>query len=709
MVINSIQKSVGKFDKGKAMLSEFSLDRLRNIGIIAHIDAGKTTLTERILYYTGRTYKIGGVDEGTAVMDWLEQEKERGITITSAATTCHWLGKQINIIDTPGHIDFTAEVERSLRVLDGGVVVFDGVAGVQPQSETVWRQADKYQVPRICFVNKMDRVGANFYYTLTMMEKRLNAKPTPIQIPLGEAKSFNGVIDLINWKAWCFPEEVDLPPIEIAIPQDWLEKAQEARGLLLERIAENDEQFMEIYLSETKFSSSEIQSALRRATLANKVVPVLCGSALKNIGVQPLLDAIVLYLPSPEDIPLVEGVDPKSGETVSRPPSPEAPFAALAFKVVTDPFMGRLVYLRVYSGQSKAKAQVFNASRQRKERVGRLLRMHAGHRQEIETISAGDIAAALGLKDTFTGDSLCDFEAPVILESVRFPEPVISLAIEPRTKVDQDKLGETLAKLSQEDPTFKVYHDNETGQTLIAGMGELHLDVLVERMRREFNLSVKIGKPQVAYKETVTRPAKAEGKFIKQFGGRGQYGHVWLGIEPGERGSGFQFQDLVRGGAIPKEFIPAVADGVTEALERGVLADYPVIDVKVSFLDGTYHEVDSSDLAFKMAGAIALKEALSKAKPVLLEPIMKLEIITPEEFLGDILSDLNARRADIENIEVQEALRIIHSFIPLAEIFNYATQVRSLSQGRATYSMEFHRYQEVPPFLAEAIISKVKG
>lgn len=708
-MIGSIQKSVRAIDKGKAMPSEFPLEWVRNIGIIAHIDAGKTTITERMLYYTGRTYKIGDVDEGTAAMDWMDQERERGITITAAATTCYWSGHRINIIDTPGHIDFTAEVERSLRVLDGGVVVFDGVAGVQPQSETVWRQADKYQVPRICFVNKMDRIGANFSYTLTMMEKRLNAKPAPIQIPLGEGKTFEGVIDLINWKAWYFPEEVELPPIEAAIPPDCLEKAQEARGVLLERIAENDEQFMEIYLNETKFSHSEIQSALRRATLANKVVPVLCGSALKNKGVQPLLDAIVLYLPSPKDVPSVEGVDPKIGEAVSRPPSHGTPFAALAFKVVTDPFVGRLVYLRVYSGQIKAKAQVFNASHERKERMGRLLRMHANHREEVEEISAGDIAAALGLKETFTGDTLCDFEAPVILESVRFPEPVISLAIEPRTKADQDKLGETLAKLSQEDPTFKVYHSSETGQTLIAGMGELHLDVLVERMRREFNLLVKTGKPQVAYKETITQSAKAEGKFIKQFGGRGQYGHVWLGVEPGERGSGFQFQDLVRGGDIPKEFIPAVAAGVAEASERGVLANYPVIDIKVSLLGGTYHEVDSSDLAFKMAGAIALKEALTKAKSVLLEPIMKLEIITPEDFLGDILSDLNARRANIESIEAQDGLKIIHSFIPLAETFNYATQLRSLSQGRATYSMEFHRYQESPSFLAEAIVSKVKG
>lgn len=678
--------------------------QVRNIGIIAHIDAGKTTTTERMLYYTGRTYKVGEVDEGTAVMDWMEQERRRGITITAAATTCYWLGHRINIIDTPGHVDFTAEVERSLRVLDGGVVVFDAVAGVQSQSETVWRQADNYRVPRICFINKMDRVGADFHRTVTMLGELLGAKAVPIQLPLGEEKSFEGIIDLVENKAWTFSEDITSLPVELDIPQDYVERAREQRRILVERLAEEDDQLMGAYLEGHTLTALEIKAALRRASLANKVVLVLCGSALRNKGIQPLLDAIVDYLPSPLDVPPFEGIDPKTGKVATRPAGEAAPFSALAFKVVSDPFVGRLVYFRVYSGEVKAKAQVLNSTRERKERLGRLLRMHANHREEVDEVYAGGIAAALGLKSTFTGDTLCDPAKPILLEAIRFPEPVISVAIEPKTKADQDRIGNALVKLTEEDPTFETSYDQETGQTIISGMGELHLEVLLERMRREFRVEARTGKPQVAYKETITQPTQAEGRFIKQFGGRGQYGHVVLKLEPGERGSGFAFTNQIRAGSIPKEFIPAVKAGVKEALERGVLANYPIVDIKVTLHDGSFHQVDSSELAFKMAGSIALKEGVRRAKPTLLEPIMKLDVFTPEQFLGDILGDLDARRTHIEGIGVQGDTRVIHALVPLGETFGYATILRSLSQGRATYSMEFHHYQELSPALLEQII-----
>jgi len=680
------------------------LHQIRNIGIIAHIDAGKTTVTERILYHTGRTYKVGEVDEGTAVMDWMEQERQRGITITAAATTCGWLGHSINIIDTPGHVDFTAEVERSLRVLDGGVVVLDAVAGVEPQSETVWRQADGYHVPRICFVNKMDRLGADFHRTVNMIKELLHAKAVPVQLPVGVEKSYEGIVDLIENKAWIFSDDIDSWPVEMDIPRDYEDQAREQRELLLESLAEEDERFMSAYLDGHTLTASEIKAALRRACIANKLVPVLCGSALRNKGIQPLLDAIVNYLPSPLDVPPVEGIDARTGRIVTRPASEVAPFCALAFKVVTDPFVGRLVYIRVYSGKVKAKAQVFNSAKGRKERLGRLLRMHANHREEVDEVEAGGIAAALGLKSTFTGDTLCDPSKPILLEAIRFPQPVISVAIEPKTKSDQDRIGSGLGKLTEEDPTFETHYDGETGQTVISGMGELHLEVLLERLRSEFKVESRTGKPQVAYKETVTQPAKAEGRFIKQFGGRGQYGHVMLKVEPGERGSGFTFVNQIRGAAIPREFIPAVEAGVKEALARGVLANYPIVDIKVTLYDGGFHEVDSSDIAFKMAGSIGLTEAVNRAKPTLLEPIMKLDIYTPEQFLGDILGDIDARRADVEGIGVQGDTKVVHALIPLGETFGYATTLRSLSQGRATHSMEFHHYQELPPALLDQII-----
>ena len=686
------------------MSEALRLHQIRNIGIIAHIDAGKTTVTERILYHTGRTYKVGEVDEGTAVMDWMEQERQRGITITAAATTCGWLGHSINIIDTPGHVDFTAEVERSLRVLDGGVVVLDAVAGVEPQSETVWRQADRYHVPRICFVNKMDRLGADFHRTVNMIKELLRARAVPVQLPVGVEKSYEGIVDLIENKAWIFSEDIDSWPVEMDIPRDYEDQAREQRELLLESLAEEDERFMSAYLDGHTLTASEIKAALRRACVANKLVPVLCGSALRNKGIQPLLDAIVNYLPSPLDVPPVEGIDARTGRIVARPANEAAPFSALAFKVVTDPFVGRLVYIRVYSGRVKAKAQVFNSAKGRKERLGRLLRMHANHREEVDEVEAGGIAAALGLKSTFTGDTLCDPSKPILLEAIRFPQPVISVAIEPKTKADQDRIGDGLGKLTEEDPTFETHYDEETGQTVISGMGELHLEVLLERLRSEFKVESRTGKPEVAYKETVTQPAKAEGRFIKQFGGRGQYGHVMLKVEPGERGSGFTFVNQIRGAAIPREFIPAVEAGVKEALARGVLANYPIVDIKVTLYDGGFHEVDSSDIAFKMAGSIGLTEAVNRAKPTLLEPIMKLDIYTPEQFLGDILGDIDARRADVESIGIQGDTKVVHALIPLGETFGYATTLRSLSQGRATHSMEFHHYQELPPALLDQII-----
>ena len=680
---------------------------IRNIGIIAHIDAGKTTVTERILYYTGRTYKIGEVDEGTAVMDWMEQERERGITITAAATTSYWRGHQINIIDTPGHVDFTAEVERSLRVLDGGVVVFDAVSGVEPQSETVWRQANKYGVPRICFVNKMDRVGASLQATVAMIEERLGAKAIPIQYPLGKETDFWGLVDLLEMKAWAFPQDPTQPPTEVFVPPQEQEEMLRAREALMEGLAEVDDQMMITYVEGREVSPRELRAALRRATLQNRAVPVLSGSALRNRGVQPLLDAIADYLPSPFDMPPVRGRDPKTGKEVSRPT--DGPFSALAFKVVADPFMGRLVYFRVYSGEVKIGDQVFNSARGTKERVGRLVRMHAQQREELTQVRAGDIAATLGLKNTFTGDTLCHPAHPIILESITFPEPVISVAIEPKTKADQDRLSEALTRLAEEDPTFKVRHEPDTGQTLISGMGELHLEVLVERMLREFRVGARVGKPQVAYKETITLPVRQEGRFIRQFGGHGQYGRVWVEIEPGERGSGFLFEEKLRGTAIPREFVPAVEAGVREALETGGQAGYPLVDIKVALVDGSYHEVDSSDLAFKMAASIALREGVARAKPILLEPIMKMEVVTPEEFLGDIIGDLNSRRGRVEGVDTRAGARVIKAHVPLAETFGYATVVRSLSQGRASYSMEFDRYEPVPLALAEQLVHPRKG
>jgi elongation factor G len=690
----------------RTMSKRFPLECVRNIGIIAHIDAGKTTVTERILYYTGRTYKIGEVDEGTAVMDWMKQERERGITITSAATTCYWQDHRINIIDTPGHVDFTAEVERSLRVLDGGVVVFDAVAGVEAQSETVWRQADRYHVPRICFINKMDRTGASFHRTLSMIERRLKAKPLPVQLPLGNEASYEGIIDLLENKAWRFDEDPDSERLEIAIPESEQAKCNEFRQALIEKLAEADDHIMAAYLSDSGITAAELRDALRRVTLANKGVPVLCGSALRNKGIQPLLDAIVNYLPSPLDMPPVRAIDIRQDSEVTRPARDDAPFSALAFKAVSDPFVGRLVYFRVYSGKVTARAQVSNTTRGDRERIGRLLLMHANRREEVAEAYTGDIVASLGLKNTFTGNTLCDSSHPVLLESIRFPQPVLSIAIEPKTKTDQDKMEEALHKLTEEDPTFKVDYNEETGQTIISGMGELHLEVIVGRLLTEFKVGAQVGKPQVAYKETITVPVKVEGRFVRQTGGHGQYGHVFLELEPMERGSGFQFVDNTKGEALPRQYIPAVKTGVKEAMETGVWSGYPVVDIKATLYDGRYHEVDSSELAFKMAGSIALKDGVTKAKPVLLEPIMKLEVVAPQQFLGDIIDDLNSRRSRIETVETEGEMCAIHAIIPLAESFGYATSLRSLTQGRATHSLEVHKYQELSSELADQIRGK---
>jgi elongation factor G len=687
----------------------FPLEDIRNIGIIAHIDAGKTTVTERILYYTGKTYKLGEVHEGTAVMDWMDQERERGITITAAATTCYWNEKRINIIDTPGHVDFTAEVERSLRVLDGGVVVFDAVAGVEAQSETVWRQADRYKVPRICFINKMDRVGANFSRTVSMIESRLGGVPLVIHAPLGAEEKFHDVVDLVTMKAWNFSTDPDTPPAEIPIPESEKSRIDQLRHDLIAKLADHDDVIIHAYLDGKEIAPEEIKAALRRVTLKNKGVPVICGSALRNMGLQLLLDAVVDYLPSPLDVPPVEGVDVKTEEKVIREATDDAPFSALAFKVVTDPFVGRLVYFRVYSGKVKVGAQVFNSVRSRPERIGRLLLMHANHREDIDMADTGAIVATLGLKNTFTGDTLCDTGKPIILEAIKFPEPVISISIEPKTRTDQDKLGETLQKLTEEDPTFKVSFNDETGQTIISGMGELHLEVLVSRLTREFNVGVKVGQPRVAYKETITAPVKAEGRFIKQSGGHGQFGVVNIELEPLERGKGFEFVEAIKGAAIPRQFISPVQAGIKEAMETGVLAGYPVIDVRATLYDGSYHDVDSSENAFKMAGSIALRNGVRKANPVLLEPIMKLEVVTPEQYLGDIIGDLNAKRGRIGKIDALGDMYTIHCQIPLSETFGYATRLRSLTQGRATHSLEFHNYEQTPANITEEIIEKAAG
>jgi elongation factor G len=672
------------------------LARVRNIGIIAHIDAGKTTTTERILYYTGKTYKIGEVHEGTAVMDWMEQERERGITITAAATTAEWNDHKINIIDTPGHVDFTVEVERSLRVLDGGVVVFDGVAGVEPQSETVWRQADKYSVPRICFVNKLDRTGADFWRTVDMIRDRLGAHPVPVQLPIGRESGFRGVIDLIRNVAVIFADDADGSPQDMPIPAEEQESAATHRATLIERIVEQDEALLERYLAEEEIGPEELRAALRQATIAGQLVPVLCGSALRNKGVQPLLDAVVDYLPSPLDVPPVAGLDPRTDEPVIRSPRPDEPFAALAFKIVADPHVGKLAYVRVYSGVLNAGSYVQNSTKDDKERVGRLLQMHANKREEIKTVEAGDIAAIIGLKSTVTGDTLCDADHPVVLEAIAFPEPVIHVAIEPKSKADQDKLGIALQRLGEEDPTFKVRTDQETGQTLIGGMGELHLEVIVDRMLREYRVDAHVGRPQVAYRETITRPARAEGRFVRQSGGRGQYGHVWIEVEPLERGGGVVVEEKIIGGAVPREYLPAAMAGIREAADSGSLSGYPVVDLKATVVDGSYHEVDSSEMAFKIAGSMALKAALAKAGAEVLEPVMQVEVVTPEEFLGDVMGDISSRRAHIEGMEVRGNAQVVRAKVPLAEMFGYATDLRSATQGRATYTMEFSHYAPAP-------------
>jgi elongation factor G len=690
----------------KTMSDRFPLADIRNMAFIAHIDAGKTTVTEKILFYTGQTYKVGAVDDGTAVMDWMDQERERGITITSAATTTQWKDHRINIIDTPGHVDFTAEVERSLRVLDGGVVLFDAVAGVEAQSETVWRQADKYHVSRICFINKMDRVGANFNRTIKMIEDRLKGKPLPIQLPLGSEAAFHGIIDLIEQRAWSFDGEPGSEPKEISVPDEDVSRMKEARHALIEKAAEMDDELLGNYLEGKEITPDDLRAALRRITVASKGVPVLCGTALRNKCVQPLLDAILYYLPSPLDMPPVKAMLVKSDTSIERHPDDDEPFTALAFKVMTDPYVGRLVYLRVYSGKVSTGEQIYNASADKRERIGRLILMHANRREEITKADTGSIVAALGLKNTFTGDSLCDPSNSVLLESIRFPEPVISVAIEPKTKADQDRMGEALQKLAEEDPTFKVVFNQETGQTLISGMGELHLDVLVRRLLSEFNVSAKVGRPRVAYKETITKPVTATGRFIRQSGGHGQYGHVEIEFEPGESGSGLQFVDKIRGTTIPRNFIPAVEAGLKEAIESGVLGGYPVVDIKATLIDGSYHEVDSSELAFKIAASMAFKDGMAKGKSILLEPIMKLEVVTPEEFLGDILSDIHSRRGHVDSVETYAETTTIHGLIPLAESFGYATSLRSKTQGRATHSLEFARYQQVPAELAAKITEK---
>ena len=678
------------------------IKRIRNIGFIAHIDAGKTTVTERVLYATGRTYKIGEVDLGTAVMDWMPQERERGITITAAATTTYWKGHQVNIIDTPGHVDFTAEVERSLRVLDGGVVVLDAVAGVQPQSETVWRQADKYNVPRICFVNKMDRVGADFEQTLDSVRRRLKANPVAIQLPMGSESSFHGVIDLMGGRAYTY-RNGDEGFEEDHVPEEYLADFQRFRDGMIERVVETDESLMIKYLEGEDIAVDELRGALRKATISRRLVPVLCGSALNSYGIHPLLDAIVDYLPSPLEVPPVDGIIPGTDEVGTREPDEKAPLAALAMKVITDPYVGRLVYLRVYSGAVKSGAMVYNSTKGRRERLGRVLRMHANHREEVPAITAGNIAATIGLKETFTGDTICDEAFPIILEPPRFPSPVISVAIEPITQADRDKLIDSIRKLEEEDPTFIVRHDEETAQTIISGMGELHLEVLVDRLRREFGVAANVGKPKVSYRESVTRPAKSQGRFIRQTGGHGQYGDVWLEIEPLERGSGLVFEDHLRGGVIPREFVRAVEQGVKQAADNGPLAGYQLVDLKVTLVDGSYHPVDSSELAFRAAGAIALRESVKKAQPTLLEPIMEMEIVTPGEFLGGVLGDLSARRAQIQSIEGDDDIQRVRTLIPLVEAFGYATVLRSMTQGRATHTMEFKYYDLVPQNLVSAI------
>jgi elongation factor G len=704
------------------MPRQVPLNRTRNIGIMAHIDAGKTTTTERILFYTGITYKIGEVHEGTAVMDWMEQEQERGITITSAATTCFWREHRINIIDTPGHVDFTAEVERSLRVLDGAVAVFDSVAGVEPQSETVWRQADKYRVPRICFVNKMDRVGADFKRTFDQIISKLGGNPVAIQLPIGSEDKFVGVVDLVGMKSITYKDETMGADYVVGdIPANMLAEAQHYREQLIEKVSEADDKLLEKYLHGEEITEDEIKAALRKRVISSvhtsgdkaepAFVPVICGSAFKNKGVQPLLDAVVEYLPSPVEVPPIKGFDPNKGpETiVERPAADDAPFAALAFKIMTDPFVGQLTFIRVYSGVLTSGSTVYNATKQKTERIGRLLKMHANKREEIKEVYAGDIAAAVGLKTVATGDTICDEKKPVVLESMDFPEPVISLAIEPKTKADQEKLGQGMQKLMAEDPTFRVKTDQQTGEVVIAGMGELHLEIIVDRLKREFNVEASVGRPQVAYKETLTRPADGEMKYAKQTGGRGQYGHVKIHLFPGEPGSGYVFENEITGGAIPREYIKPVNEGIKEALTRGVLAGYPVDDVRIVLYDGSFHEVDSSEMAFKIAGSMAFQDAAKKAKPVLLEPVMRVEVVVPKEHLGDVMGNLSSRRGHIQSQEDRGGTQIINSRVPLSEMFGYATDLRSRTQGRATYSMHFDRYEPAPPSVSEEVVARVQG
>ena len=685
----------------------FPLDRVRNIGIIAHIDAGKTTTTERILYYTGRIHRMGEVHEGTATMDHMVQEQERGITIQSAATTTFWLDHQINIIDTPGHIDFTAEVQRSLRVLDGGVVVFDAVAGVEPQSETVWRQADEYRVPRICFVNKMDRTGANFVRTIKMIRERLGANPIAIQWPIGQESDFHGIVDLLTMKAYMWDEDdLGAASKEVPMPDYIVAEAEEARAAIIDRIIETDDELMMRYLDEEEISADELRTALRAATLRGEVTPVLCGTALRNKGIQKVLDAVIHYLPSPLDVPPMEGTNPFTGQSEIREAKDEAPLSALVFKIVTDPYVGRLAYFRVYSGVLKSGTSVINSTKNRKERIGRILRMHADHREDLTEVHAGDIAATLGLKQTFTGETLCDPQAPLVLEAIDFPEPVISTAIEPKSNADQDKMGVALRALAEEDPTFQVKVDDQTGQTILYGMGELHLEVLVDRLLREFRVAANVGQPRVAYRETITRAVeKAEGKFVRQTGGRGQYGHVVLRVEPLPPGSGYEFENALVGGTIPREYVNPVNQGIQEAMESGVLAGYSVVDIKVTLYDGSFHEVDSSEMAFKIAGSMGLKEGLQKGKSVLLEPIMQVEVVTPDDYTGDVIGNLSSRRGTIEGLELRtDGVQSIKAQMPLAEMFGYATRLRSMTQGRGTFTMEFNHYAPVSEAIAQSIM-----
>ena len=691
------------------MAREYSLEKTRNIGIMAHIDAGKTTTTERILFYTGITHKIGEVHEGAATMDWMAQEQERGITITSAATTCHWKNHRINIIDTPGHVDFTVEVERSLRVLDGAVAVLTARGGVEPQTETVWRQAEKYSVPRMAYVNKMDITGADFYNVIKMMKERLNANAVAIQLPIGAEDDFQGIIDLVKMEAIVYEDDLGKVADEVAIPEDMQDLAEEYREKLLEAVAEVDDSLMEKYLGGEEISEEEIKAAIRKATIACTMCPVTCGTSYRNKGVQPMLDAIVDFMPAPTDIPPIKGVNPETGEEDHRPSSDSEPFAALAFKIMADPFVGKLAFFRVYSGTLSSGSYVFNSTKGKKERIGRILQMHANNRKELDIVYSGDIAAAVGLKDTTTGDTLCDEAHPIILESMEFPDPVISVAVEPKTKNDQEKMGVALQKLAEEDPTFRVRTDEETGQTIISGMGELHLEIIVDRMLREFKVDCAVGNPQVAYRETIRKEVECEGKFVRQSGGHGQYGHCKLRLIPQEPGEGFSFENQVVGGAIPKEFINPIEAGIKQAMEGGILAGYPVVDVKAIVYDGSYHEVDSSEAAFKVAGSMAFKNGALKANPVILEPIVKVEVIVPEEYMGDVIGDLNSRRGRIEGMEARNGAQVINAFVPLSGMFGYSTDLRSKTQGRGNYSMEVSHYEEVPKNIAEGIIAKNKG